>query len=81
MSTRNQSEIEKHLKIVEELRQNGFIQDIIDVLQNKKHTREEVANVCRAFLADFDKEKRQANLLKARAERKNKPKEAVTPVQ
>lgn len=71
--TNTERKIQEHLKAIEELRTNGLIQDAIEVLQNKKHTREEVYAVFKAYTADFEKGMRQANLQKARASRKDKP--------
>lgn len=75
-STRTQQAIAQKMKEIEELRINGLTQDIIDILQNKKHTREELYSVCKAFTADYEKAGRQENLRKAREERKNNPKPA-----
>jgi hypothetical protein len=79
-ATRTQQEIQKHLQAIEELRLNGLTQDVIEVLQNKKHTREELYAVFKAWTGDYEKTMRQNNLIKARAERKNKSEtEPTTP--
>ena len=64
--TRTQKAIAQKLKEIEELRVNGLVQDIIDVLSDKKHTREQIYSVAKAFTADYEKGLRQANIKKAR---------------
>lgn len=77
MSTRTETLIAQKLKEVEELRANGLTQDIIDVLQDKRHTKEQLYNVCKAFCRAEETRMRQANLAKARSERK--PKQQAQP--
>lgn len=71
-STKTQQAIAQKMREIEELRNNGLTQDIIDVLQNKKHTREELYAVCKEFTKEYEKAGRQENLKKARAERAQK---------
>lgn len=72
MSSRTEQLIQQKVKEIEELRATQYTQDIIDVLQNKKHTAEELYGVCKAFTANIEKGMRQHNLEVARQARKNK---------
>lgn len=68
-----EKQIAEHMKAIENIRANQYTQDIIDVLQNKKHTSEELAVVCKAYYDNFIKTHRESFLVKAREERrKNK---------
>ena len=72
MSSKTEQLIKAKLEEIEHLKATQYSQDIIDVLQNKKHTEEELYVVCDAFTAYVEKKQRQANLEKARAEKKIK---------
>lgn len=65
--------IEQKLKEIEQIRATQYTQDIIDVLQNKKHTEQELYAVSKAFTSFVEKKMRQANLIKARANRSKTP--------
>ena len=79
MSTQTERLIAQKMEEIERIKATQYSQDIIDVLQNKRHTEEDLYAVCLAFTGFVNKKKRQDNLIKARAERKNKPK-VETPV-
>jgi len=76
MSTRTEQLIANKLKEIEELKNNGLTQDIIDVLQDKRHSAESLYGVCKAFTKNFETKMRQANLQRARASKKEEKKQA-----
>lgn len=68
-----QNEIQKHLEAIEKIKATQFRQELIDVLSDKKSTEEQVATSAKAFYDNYMHKVRQANLVKARAERVRNP--------
>ena len=77
MSTSAQQKIAEHQKAIEQIIATQFTQDIIDVLQNKRHTPEELYTVCKAYVNNHMAKFRKENLKKARESREAK---ATVPV-
>lgn len=73
MSTRTEQLIAQKQKEIEQLRETQYEQDIISVLNDKKHTGEQLYQVADAFCKNVERKMRQANLVKAREARKNQP--------
>lgn len=76
--TKAQEAIQRKEQEIEQIRSSAFTQDIIDVLQNKKHTEEELYAVCNAFTGNYERKMRQANLVKARNAKKKSQEPATT---
>lgn len=72
MSTKTEQLIAQKEAELAQIRATQYTQDLIEVLQNKKHTEGELYAVSKAFTAYVEKKMRQANLSKARANRKPK---------
>lgn len=80
MSTSHaQQEIEKHMKAIQQIKEKQFIQDIIDVLQDKHFTKDQLIVACAAFLQSERQRMRELNLVKARKARVKKTEEKPIP--